>query len=83
MRRSRFENPRLVYDPDVGAYRAIDPPAPPTPVTLEEKRAKGQATVAQLLSREFGQVLRSTGATAGVRVPKHLRDYVTPGVSRT
>lgn len=78
MRRARVRDPQIVWDPDVRAYRAVEAPTKPVPLTPAEKLAAGRATVAQLLAKEFGQTLRSTGATAGVRIPKHLRAYVTP-----
>jgi len=77
MRRARVRDPHLVWDPEVGAYRAIDQTPRVVPTTFEQKRAAGHVTVVQLLAKEFGKTLRSTSGTLPLRVPRHLRDYVT------
>lgn len=67
-------DPKLVWDADVAAYRAIDQAPRHVPNSLDEKRGAAKATVSQLLAQSFGRKL-STGS-AGLQVPAHLRKYV-------
>lgn len=69
----RQKDPSIVYDYEIGCFRAFDPPPLPPPPHATERPALARESVSRLLAQSFGRTLRS-----GATVPAHLRPYVRP-----